>query len=239
MSSEASPWLQLERLVRHQDPELLLTDVERLAPVLGLKDRLPELQALPTQQLVSRLQKLIKGRKALRRAERAMATAKRVQRATQRLITGEGVLGLELDVGVLFGELPRHPAKYIGLRLAEAEPFYVARTKLRRVARTLKDRKVTAHLDSAGLHIRWRGGKGGLDLVSDVLSHQDKKEAFLVALSALVVDPDPEPQPQAAPPVPPAPAPHRAPPPAPASPPPSRSRGAWLGDILFDLSLLP
>ena len=132
-----------------------------------------------------------------------------------------------LDQRVLLGDVLAHPtAKWIGFEVNELA-IVISMQKLRAGRAALRPfLDLAAFLDQHGLHFRWRGGRGGLDLFSHKANRYERDRVFKVPL--VLVPPEPvlvTATPTA----------------APADPPPRhrQPRGsAWLGQILGDLGLL-
>jgi hypothetical protein len=103
--------------------------------------------------------------------------------------------GLELDYRALTStKMLRSRARFFGLcwwtSKEEALTVYVERAKLRELRKALKPfgRSVEAYL-SAGqpaLHIRWRGGRGGLNLSQRLERRPRQREATVHWISFLV-----------------------------------------------------
>ena len=118
-----------------------------------------------------------------------------------------------------------HPLEYIGFEGVTAEPVYVAKKKLRQIRKALRHFvDVQAWLDADGLHIRWSGGNGGLNLRSRAIDRRDRSRVLLIRLHGpAVASAEPEaPRPLAK-----------------ASRPSTGRSGAWIGDVLADIGLLP
>lgn len=98
---------------------------------------------------------------------RAGEQAERTATAVRQLVAtshrhGDGI---ELDADVLLGALLADSSKkYISFELpgARVPVLRAALAKARVPLRTFID--VTAYVDGQGLHLRWRGGRGGLNL---------------------------------------------------------------------------
>ena len=129
------------------------------------------------------------------------------------------------DQRVLLGELLAHPtAKWIGFEVNDMA-IAISKQKLRAARAALKPfLDLAAYLDQHGLHFRWRGGRGGLDLFHQEVNRYERDRVFKVPLELVA------PQLVTA-----------TPTAAPADPPPRHRHprgGAWLGQILGDLGLL-
>jgi len=115
-----------------------------------------------------------------------------------------------VNPGLLLGDLLVDPSfKYVTLQLAGGE-VSVRRALLFATAKQVGHRPdITAFVDQAGVHVRWNGGRGGLNWLPQILLSQERASALVVNLSN----------------------PSAARKPAPAGPAPSR----WSWDVLTDL----
>jgi hypothetical protein len=138
-----------------------------------------------------------------------------------------------LDPGLLLGPVVTDQRRRHVTFLFGEHQVSVRRAVLSRARMALRPMPgVTATLDSAGLHLRWRGGRGGLDLFPQTLTPAERRESLHVVFSAPV-----QTMPEKA-----AnghgdaslPAPIPSPPSAPARV-PQRPSGAWLADVLAEL----
>jgi len=259
---------QIKRAVRLEPPAQLARGLDRLAGPLGLTDgEVGQLQQLEGKQLVDKLRDLIRDREARRQAASARRAEGKAIVAAQQLADSACWHGdtVTLDPRVLLGDLLCHPADYIGFAGPTYEPSFFEKAKLRQVKRALRPfGKLSTFLDWTGLHLRWRDGKGGLDLLPQRVSANEQRSALLIRLDRSSSTPKEAPAvPEKAAPAPveaempaapvtEAPAPLATEAPAaletevpatiamevPAiSKRPHRS-GAWLGDILVDIGLL-
>lgn len=214
--SPPDPWRHLAALIRSEDPHALPEHLEQLAGSLGLAPGdLSQLLALDGAELASRLRVLIREHQAEGRARRARLLKTRAESAARRLADSAEPVDrrVQLTVSLLLGELLHHPtAKFIGFELPGVEPIYIAKSKLREVARTFRRVEVTAYLDASGLHFRWRGGRGGLDLCSRIVSASDRPHVLRVTWRSAVAPLPPRTREVAQP-----------------------RRGAWLGEVLAEL----
>jgi hypothetical protein len=132
----------------------------------------------------------------------------------------------ELWLQLLLGDLPAHPtAKLIGF---DGPGWLVAVSKAKlREARGALGRMpgLEASVDTEGLHLRWHGGRGGVDLYPQPVERRSSEPAVLVRLQApaeqAVESPASTPVVR-----------------APRAATTSRRGGAWLGQVLSDLGLL-
>ena len=158
-----------------------------------------------------------------REAERRAQVA--AQELNERAIWADGTV--LLDQRLLLGDLLAHPtAKWICFEVNELA-IVMSKQKLRAARPALRPfLDLAAYLDQQGLHFRWRGGRGGLDLFPHEVDRYERDRVFKVPL--VLVPPEPVVVTAT----------HAA---ASADPPPRHRRsrgGAWLGQILGDLGLL-
>jgi hypothetical protein len=74
---------------------------------------------------------------------------------------------VELDIVVLLGDLLADSGKkYIGIELDGARVLVLRHTLAAARACLRSHSDVTGYADEAGLHLSWRGGRGGLNLRS-------------------------------------------------------------------------
>lgn len=178
-----NPWRELEHLLQVEDPALLLKHVEDLSTELGITaEQLGRFRRLDGKQLASQLRCLLRQRRAEGRAARARLAERRAQMAAQVLENqahvDDGVV--LLDVGILLGDVLVHPAaKFIGFQLNNHEPVHIPKRKLRQASKALRPfDDVRCYFDTNGLHLRWRGGRGGLDFIGSTLSWNDRQKVF-------------------------------------------------------------
>ncbi len=148
---------------------LVAEGAEELAPLLGVRaDWLRGRKAVPDSHLGPDLARLLELRNvAIRRTERELAAA-RAEGAAHQLAATSRVHGdhVDFDVRLLLGDvLADRTVHFVELRLEERIVVAVRRTTLTAAARRITHLDRSAYLDRAGLHIRWRSGRGGLDLV--------------------------------------------------------------------------
>jgi hypothetical protein len=214
--------LELEHLLRLHQPgdrnvrRHLGEHWGQVAPVLGLGS-LEMLHALPDDQLVRglgfalserhRSQAMAKARAA---RERALAAADELARTA----TWDD-LGALLETSLLLGGLLDDPAsKFIGFDMPGFQTLAIPRATLRGFAE-LEPRLpgVTATVDPQALRLRWRNGRGGLNLKSAIVPQHHCDQLLHVVLER--------------------PAPMRV------RPEPVRipHRGRWISDLLVELGL--
>ena len=235
--------------------------LEELGQRLALpEDKLHELAALDVGELEGQVIRLTvrQGLDATKaRAHEAQQRAARAAVELSRTASWQGD-AVHVEPRLLLGPVLAHPgSKHIGFELGQEEPIFLEKARLRPARRALAPfHDLCAWLDKAGLHLRWHGGRGGLDLFARVLSPYERKQAYVVTIVRPV---EAEPAPalqadigQAVPILDERPgyglAPSTAQPvscPAPARAPRTRdpsqraaNRGTWLADVLSDLGLL-
>jgi len=235
--------------------------LEELGQRLALpEEKLEELAALDARELEGQVIRLtyrqgLDARKARAREAEQRAAHAAVELSRTAMWQGDAV---HVEPRLLLGHLLAHPgSKHIGFELGHGEPTFLEKARLRPARRALAPfHDLCAWIDKAGLHLRWHGGRGGLDLFARVLSPYERKQAYVVTIVRPV---EAEPAPalqadigQAVPILDERPANGLAPStslpvtlPEPALLPQAlaraqrrSARGAWLGDILSNLGLL-
>jgi len=171
------PVAELARLIRHPEPgatyvgEFLASHAVALAPVLGLSEgELRRNRERPDEHLVPELRDVLARLRSradqadrTRRRERSLAAAERLGATT---LWSEGAA--VLDVELLFGEVltDRH-VKFIAFRSADEFTTTVHRQRVADSARLRRIHvDVAARVDGQGLHVRWKGGRGGYNWVA-------------------------------------------------------------------------
>jgi hypothetical protein len=152
---------------------LVAEGAEELAPLLGVRvDWLRGRKVVPDSHLGPDLARLLELRSvAIRKTERELAAA-RAEGAALHLAMTASLHGdrVDVDVGLLLGDvLADRTVHFVELALEGRFVVAVRRTKLRDASRRIKQRDRSAYVDTAGLHIRWRSGRGGLDLVGQAI----------------------------------------------------------------------
>jgi len=134
--------------------------------------------------LVSRQVARIKERS---NAERSKAARQRATDAAAQLASVATVRGdtVTLDAGLLLGPVIADPmAKYIAFLLPGEATVTVQRVALVGAARVLGHRDdLASWVDTVGLHLRWRGGRGGLNWLPQVLPASERSRALVVDLT--------------------------------------------------------
>jgi hypothetical protein len=239
MSGRRSSLAELERLLRVIEPgahdlgRYLAEHAERLAPRLKVEvEELRAIAVLPDQEAAPRVKELLMRRDHARAQHHEAALQEAVAGAAQRLASTAVWKGpaAVLDVRLLLGELLADPSrKYIGF---EGGPFdvHLLRSKLVEVARVLplQYSDLIGWVDPSGLHFRWHGGRGGLNLFPQVVSPVDAAYVLTVNIPPPVRE-----EPRTAPP-------RRSRLALAKAPPSSESRkGGWIADVLAQISLTP
>jgi hypothetical protein len=219
---------ELRQFVEYADPKYLADHVDLLVAPLGLsQQQAAELHLLEPDELARQLRGLVDHRRAASRAARAREAEERAMVAAAALGRSAEWHGptARVDPRLLLGDLPGHPtAKLIGF---EGPGWVIALSKAKlREARGALGRipGLEALVDTQGLHVRWHGGRGGIDLYPQPVGRHSCEPAVLVRLAS--------------------PAEHavewrvavqqRSPKTATTN----RRGGAWLGQVLTDLGLL-
>jgi hypothetical protein len=135
--------------------------------------------------------------------DKAKLTAKATAAAAQ--LTASAVcdgLTVALAWEALRGLVDMPDVKYV--RLVHGDDTWTCkRSRLRELRTALRPfRGVLAWLDERGLHLRWHGGRGGLDLRSDTIAACSDPSSFDVTVAghapAPAIVPAPEPAPEVA-----------------------------------------
>lgn len=242
MGGRRSSLAELERLLRFVEPgarnlgRYLAEHSEGLAPRLRVEvEELRAIAALPEQEAARRVQALL--------AQHANSLAQ-IHEATVQEVVAEAVQRFAttaawrdsmaiIDVGLLLGALLADSSRQYICVKSGAFAVPMLRSKLVAVAKVLlHHRDLTGWIDAEGLHLRWHGGRGGLNLYPQAVK---PGEAGLVLTVNL-----PPPAPREAPrPVASA-RPRPARPPAPPATAPSAARRrSWFTEILEQIALGP
>jgi hypothetical protein len=221
-SARRDPVRELALLVRAPEPgssnlgEFVADNAGELAQVLGIDRRwLEAARATDDEQVVDRIRQLLARARDHRVQQDLERRRQRSLEAAERLgarATWTPDLGAELDIDVLLGELLADRTKrWIAFTTAEAvatiipRPLIAATAPLRRIHLDL-----ACWVDPGGLHLRWKGGKGGLNLYSLQVDARCADLVLTVPLAPKVIVRAPE----------------------------RRRGGAWLGHILQELGYL-
>jgi len=129
-------------------------------------------------------------RRTIESEQRAELAKRRAQAAADRLSASPRRGGCVLvDPPLLFRDLlADSSASFIRVQMDEADHFF-RRSRLWRVAREVFEKDdLRVWLDAHGLHLRWNGGKGGLNLRSDLLPTR-RVQLLTVDLRSACADP--------------------------------------------------
>jgi hypothetical protein len=213
----------LQKLVAAPEPgtnnigTYLSSRAAMLAPALGVPVTSLEAAAhVPDEEIAPQLQALLRQRLDRNKNTRQLGTIERAAMAAVRLSrTARWERNIVvLDPDLLLGDLVVDTSKkYVAFSFSEHD-LTLERAKLADVARVITQKTYpdrSAFLDARGLHLRWKGGRGGLDLVTQVPHVFDRDRILTVVIDRPVCLPLA----------------------------PVRRGGARLGDILGDLGLLP
>ena len=243
MSGRRSSLTELERLLRIVQPgarnlgRYLAEHGESLAPRLGVEvEELRAIAALSDQAAALRVKALL-DRRADAMAQIHEATVQEVvTEAVQRLAATAVWSGpaASIDVGLLLGALLADPIReYICLKSSTFE-VPLLRSKLVAAAKVLLHHyDLAGWVDSEGLHLRWRGGRGGLNLHPQTVRPGEARHVLVVNI------PPPPPREEHRPVA--SARPRRAPPrvPAPAAPSAARGPVKWFAELLEQIALGP
>ncbi len=182
-----------------------------------------ELEALvdlPDEQVSRRLHLLFQERSAARTAAHGAAVEQAALAAARRLVatTVWNNEAVALDPGVLLGDLLLDTKRtYIAFHVQGRFQTSVPRSRLVSVAQVLGPSRtdLVAWVDEAGLHFRWREGRGGVNFLPQVIPAHEAAHLLWVNLPSPVVEVI-----------------RRAPP----APTPVQRGLAWLADLLAELA---
>jgi len=244
MPAQREGLAELRQFIEFAEPKYLREHLRLLAEPLGIDEQqLQELRALEPEELAQALRALVQEQRMHIRAARARQVEEHANRAAAELGRTAQWMGeaADLDLELLLDGVALHPtAKHV---VFDGPSWTVAvpKQKLREARRALARLPgLEAHVDAAGLHFRWRGGIGGLDLHPQHIDRRELGQGLLVGLSRQALHAVHQPAAQELPVehlVPAAtalPAAARAPSPARAA----RRGGTWIGQVLSDLGVL-
>ena len=191
---------ELERLVRAFEPgghtlgPHLAEAGEALARRMGIDPA--EFQALvdlPDEQVSQRLHVLFQSRVASRAAVHGAMVEQAALAAAQRLAatTVWHNDAVALDPGILLGDLLVDTNRaYIAFHVAGQFQTCVPRSTLVSAAQVLGSNQpdLTAWVDRAGLHFRWRGGRGGVNFFPQLIPTHETEHLLRVNLPTPVVE---------------------------------------------------
>jgi hypothetical protein len=186
------PLRELQQLLRvaeegaHDLGAFLAAHADELAPALGSSpDDLRAAVELPDEIVARRVRARLRGRRELDQKQKAQEDAEVARRAANALggtvrWTEQGAV---LDVDLLLGDLlADREKKYVEFKgpdfTTAIERGLLARTAL--VQRLFID--VAAYVDADGLHVRWRGGRGGYNWRARFVPPVDRAHVLTVEL---------------------------------------------------------
>jgi hypothetical protein len=223
MAKPRSSLAELERLLRLAEPgsnnlgQYLAEAGEELAVRLGIDaEKLAGLVRLPDEEIAPVLDRLFEHRATERGAARQVELQEVALAAAQRL--GSAAIWTNdiaaIDVRLLLGELLLDASKshllFDAHGLCVEFQVSLPRSLLINVARELGRRPdLVAAVDEQGLHLRWNGGRGGLNFFSRNIPASERANVLLVHIAPPFV------------------APRRVPPP----------RSHWFSDLLSEVAL--
>jgi hypothetical protein len=148
---------------------------------------------LPDEQVSHRLHVLFQSRVAARAAAHGAAVEQAALNAAQRLAatTVWHNDAAALDPGVLLGDLLVDTNRtYIAFHVAGQFQTSVPRSTLVSAAQVLGSNRpdLTAWVDKAGLHSRWRGGRGGVNFLPQTIPAHETARLLRVNLPTPVVE---------------------------------------------------
>jgi hypothetical protein len=195
MASRRSTLAMLAALVRAARPgdcnigQLLHDHGDELAVLLGVPAAsLRAAEHLPDDELAPHVEVLLGRLDGERRSVRRVSAEETSRAAAARLArtaTWRGDVVL-LDVDVLLGALLANAKpKYIAFDAADVFDVAVLRVRLadaRRVLVGASFSDLCVNVDEAGLHVRWNGGRGGLDLRSTYVTPIERDRVLRVVL---------------------------------------------------------
>lgn len=121
------------------------------------------------------------------KAERSKAASRRADEGAAQLARVATARGetVALDARLLLGPVIADPmAKYITFFLRGEATITVQRVALVGAARVLGRRDdLATWVDTVGLHLRWRGGRGGLNWLPQVLPASERSRALVIDLT--------------------------------------------------------
>jgi hypothetical protein len=148
---------------------------------------------LPDEQVSHRLHVLFQARAAARAAAHGAAVEQAALAAAHRLAatTVWHNHAVALDPGVLLGDLLVDTTRtYIAFHVAGRFQTSVPRSTLVSVAQVLGSNRpdLVAWVDEAGLHFRWREGRGGVNFLSQGIPVHEAAHLLRVNLPSPVVE---------------------------------------------------
>lgn len=190
------PLRELQQLLRAPEEGVanigafLFANAEELAPLLG--STAEDLRAsvdMPDEVVAPRVRARLRRRRDIDQERKSVAEHELAMRAAATL--GRTVrwteLGAVLDTDLLLGDvLADREKKYI----AFTGPDFTVAVERDTLARTAMVQRlfidVAAYVDAGGLHVRWRGGRGGYNWKPRFVAPVDRERVLTVELQAPV-----------------------------------------------------
>jgi hypothetical protein len=195
----ADPLTVLERALKLGEPAEIRATLSLVRRPLGLDFNL---ETLSDTELGERLRSELGHLRQARRHARQQNAAAVAMAAAGRLIDTARIEGdvIHLDVGVLFGgALLADRSRHFVALVAPGIDVIVSAAILRRAASVLgRYGDLRAYLTGFALHLRWRAGRGGLDLTYRYgLTLEQQRRVLRVDLSSAFQTPQPLEKPKA------------------------------------------
>lgn len=193
MSKPADPLRQLARLARVADPggRNIGPYLKQHAAALARALDVPELDLLaaarePDEILAPKVQLALRRLQDARHAARSgQDTARVVESARQLELRAQWQAGaVLLEPALLLGDLLADQQRaHVLFALHDGTAVAVQRRDLAACARVVGRRgDLTTFVDAAGLHLRWSGGRGGLNWYPRPLTAPERERALLLEL---------------------------------------------------------
>jgi len=206
MSKRRSSLAELERLLRASDyngnnlRQHLIAHGDALAEMLRVDaSELHALETLPEHDIASRLKSMLANR-AEENAKRHEAAVRQASRsAAERLASTArwGRRSVALDAALVFGDLLLDTSRmHIIFRVPGSIELGLPRSRLVEVAKAMKPygQGVMIWLDETAFRVRWRQGRGGLNLLSQTIPASESSLALVVTIPPRTVEvPEPAP----------------------------------------------
>ena len=159
-----------------------------LAPELAVPVATLEAAAyVDDAELAPHLEAMLRQREEISRRARTNTTAERASTAATRIsrsATWEKDL-VRIDPALLLGDLLADTSnKYVAFSFDEHD-ITIDRAKLGDVSRIISSKTYpdrSAYLDASGLHLRWKSGRGGLNLVTQIPGVLERDRVLHVVL---------------------------------------------------------
>jgi len=206
MSRRRSSLAELERQLRAVEwggtnLGLHLTECgDELAPLLGVDaSELHMFEALPDQDIAVRLHAML-ARRAEANAMRHKVVVRKLALAAARQLAATAVWtksGVALDAALVLGDLLLDTSRlHIAFHVPGVFQVSLSRRQLVDITKVMKPygSDVTIWVDETRFHVRWRRGRGGLDLCSQPIPAHESSHALCVNIPPRPVEaPRPKP----------------------------------------------